>query len=405
MGRERIGIMGGTLDPVHDGHLRMAQYALQHASLSQVLMLPSGNPPHKPHVTPAEDRWRMLCAVCAGQEGLVPCREELDRSGTIYTVDTLSILKEKYPNADLYYLIGADTLMELKRWREYSRVLHLTRFLVCPRSSRYTPDELEAERSRLTMLGGHIDWLDMEVLDVSSTGLREAIRLGQEAAHLPVQVQEYAETCGLYGADPRIPEASQWMPRLFADLSHKRFSHTLGVAATARRLAMVHGLDADRAEMAGLLHDCAKCMPLKDMQRLARDNRLTGDKALMESGALLHAIVGEYRARTDYGMTDPAILGAIRRHTTGAPGMTKLDMAVWLADAIEPTRAPYPLLEELRALAEVSLEQAILTSMENTLAYVRKKGEHVHPATMQTVEWLRTLPECRKSSLNKISSI
>ena len=396
MGKERIGVMGGTLDPIHDGHLRMAQCALAKADLDRVLMLPSGNPPHKPHVTPAEDRWRMLCAACAGQPGLEPCREEIDRSGTIYTVDTLSILKEKYPKAELYYLIGADTLMELKNWREYGRVLTLCHFLVCPRSSRYTMDELEQERARLKLLGGRISWLDMDVLDVSSTEIRQAIREGRPAPHLPVQVQEYAETAGLYGASPRIPQAAQWLPRLFEELSVKRFAHTLGVAATARNLALRHGLDADRAEMAGLLHDCAKCMPLQEMQRLAKAHRLTEDESLMESGALLHAIAGEYRAGADYGMTDPIVLSAIRHHTTGAPGMTKLDMAVWLADAIEPTRAPYPLLEELRTMAEASLERAILTSMENTLAYVRKSGKAVHPATMETINWLRTLPECQK---------
>ena len=70
-------------------------------------------------------------------------------------------------------------------------------------------------------------------------------------------------------------------------------------------------------------------------------------------------------------------------------------MAVWLADAIEPTRAPYPLLEEVRALAETSLEKALITSMEGTLRYVRKKGENVHPATMRTLEWLKTLPEAQ----------
>jgi len=395
MGKERIGIMGGTLDPLHEGHLRMAQCALKDASLDRVLMLPSGNPPHKPHVTPGEDRWRMLCATCAGVEGLEPCRVELDRSGTIYTVDTLSLLKEKYPKAELYYLVGADTLMELKNWREYGRVLSLCRFLVCPRSSRYTQEELEAERERLKLLGGHITWLPMETLDVSSTEIRQAIREGRPAPHLPVQVQEYAEAAGLYGAVSRIPQAKEWLPRLFDDLSAKRFSHTLAVAAEARRLALLHGLDTDRAEAAGLLHDCAKCMPLKDMQRLAQDNHLTQDASLMESGALLHAVAGAYRAEADYGMTDPVILNAIRRHTTGAPGMSRLDMAVWLADAIEPTRAPYPSLEEVRALAETSLERAILTSMEGTLAYVRKSGKAIHPATMETILWLRTLPECQ----------
>ncbi len=395
MDRERIGIMGGTLDPVHDGHLRMALCALETARLDRVLMLPSGNPPHKPHITPAEDRWRMLVAACAGRKGLEPCREEIDREGVIFTVDTLSLLREKYPRADLYYLIGADTLMELKHWREYGRVLRLTRFLVCPRSSRYQADELEEERSRLTMLGGDIRWLDMDVLDVSSTQVRQAIQEGRPAPHLPVPVQEYAQVCGLYGAAPRIAEGRAWLEKLFPALSAKRFAHTLGVAATARRLALLHGLDADAAEAAGLLHDCAKCLPLKDMQHIARQNALTDDEGLLETGSLLHAVVGEYIARRDYGVEDPVLLSAIRRHTTGAPGMTRLDMAVWLADAIEPTREPYPGLEELRALAEVSLERAILTSMENTLAYVRKRGYSVHPATAQTAAWLRTLPGLR----------
>ncbi|MBQ2953968.1 MAG: bis(5'-nucleosyl)-tetraphosphatase (symmetrical) YqeK [Clostridia bacterium] len=395
MDRERIGIMGGTLDPVHDGHLRMALCARRQARLSRVLMLPSGNPPHKPHITPAEHRWRMLTAACAALEGLEPCREELDRPGVIFTVDTLSILREKYPRAELFYLIGADTLMELKNWREYGRVLRLTSFLVCPRSSRYTPEELAAERDRLTMLGGDVRWIDMDMLDVSSTEIRQAIAQGHTAPHLPVPVQEYAEACGLYGAAPRIPEACAWLEKLHADLTARRFAHTLGVAATARRLALIHGLDADRAEAAGLLHDCAKCLPLKEMQRIARAHHLTGDEGLLDSGALLHAVAGEHIARADYGVTDPAILSAIRRHTTGAPGMTRLDMAVWLADAIEPTREDYPGLAELRDMAEISLERAILTSMESTLAYVRKRGKSIHPATMETITWLRTLPACR----------
>lgn len=393
MAKERIGIMGGTLDPIHSGHIRMAQHAMKEAALDRVLMLPSGVPPHKPHVTPPEHRWRMLCAACAGIPGLEPCREEIDRSGTIYTVDTLSILREKYPKAELFYLIGADTLMELKKWREYGRVLTLCRFLVCPRSTRYDMDTLEQERSRLQLLGGRIAWLDMEPLDVSSTEIRDAVCKDLPMPALPVQVWEYAQAAGLYGAQPRIPQAAQWLDKLFGALSVKRFSHTLAVAAEARRLARIHGLDEDRAEMAGLLHDCAKCMPLKEMQRLAQENHLTDDPSLMESGSLLHAIAGAHIAQTDYGMTDPAVLHAIRNHTTGAPGMTRLDMAVWLADAIEPTRAPYPLLEEVRALAGISLEKALITSMEGTLRYVRKKGESVHPATMRTLEWLRTLPE------------
>lgn len=393
MTRESIGIMGGTFDPIHLGHIHMAQSALTQLALDRVLMLPSGNPPHKADVTPAEDRYRMVCAACASLDGLEPCREEIDRDGVIYTVDTLSILHEKYPRAALYYLIGTDTLMELQNWRRYEKVLTLCTFVVCPRASAYSADTLDRELRRLTGMGGHFVTLDMDVMDVSSTEVREAFRQGSYPPLLPIPVYQYAVTAGLYGAQKRFPQAEQWLNRLFRDLSVKRFAHTLAVAYTARRLALLHHLDADRAEIAGLLHDCAKCMPLKDMQHLARANRLTEDASLLCSGALLHSVVGAYRAQVDYGVDDPQVLSAIRRHTTGQPGMSRLDMAVWLADTIEPTRTPYPLLEEVRAAAESSLERAMLLSLEGTLRHVQKKGDAVHPATLETIRWLRTLPQ------------
>ena len=391
MAKERIGIMGGSFDPIHQGHIRMAQCALESLRLDKVLMLPSGNPPHKPDITPAEHRYRMVCAACAGLDGLEPCREEVDRTGVIYTVDTLSILHEKYPKAELFYIIGADTLMELHKWRMFEKVLTLCTFLVCPRSWNYTPKQLDEERKRLTALGGQFILLDMEVVDVSSTEVRKAIRDGESTPFLPVQVRQYAQTAGLYGASQRIPEGPKWLAMLFEDLSVKRFSHTLAVADTARRLALLHGLDPVKAEIAGLLHDCAKCLPLKEMQRIAKDNQLTDDSSILESGALLHSVVGAFLARTKYGCTDEEVIAAIRSHTTGQAGMSQLSMAVWLADTIEPTRAPYPLLDKTRMLAGLSLEKAMITSLEGTLQHVRKKGDSVHPATMDTLSWLKTL--------------
>ena len=87
------------------------------------------------------------------------------------------------------------------------------------------------------------------------------------------------------------------------------------------------------------------------------------------------------------------ILAAILSHTTGKPGMSQLAMAVWLADTIEPTRAPYPLLDKTRMLAGLSLEKAMITSLEGTLQHVRKKGDAVHPATVETLDWLKSLPQ------------
>lgn len=393
MAKERIGIMGGTFDPIHEGHIQMARAAMKEAKLDRVLMIPTGNPPHKQGITPAEDRWKMLCAACAQEEGLYPDRLELDRPGVIYTIDTLSILKEKYPKADLYYIIGADTLMELCHWRDYERVLSMCTFLVCPRAWHYTPAQLTLERKRLTELGGSIVMLDMEPVDVSSTALREALQKGEPTPLLPVAVREYCGIKGLYGMARRIPQADAWMDKLFAALNRKRFAHTLCVAHTSRQLARAHGLDVRRAEIAGLLHDCAKCLPLEEMRAITRAHSLTGDESLMESGALLHSLTGAYLAAAEYGVEDPDILRAIACHTTGKPEMTRLDMAVYLADKIEPTREEYPLLNKVRLMAQLSLEKAMLLSIEGTSKYVKKGGKALHPATLETIAWLHTLPE------------
>ncbi len=398
MAKERIGIMGGTFNPIHQGHLAMAQAAREKARLDEVLVIPSGHPPHKAHIAPAEDRWRMVCAACAQESGLTPCRVELDRPGVIYTVDTLSILREKYPKAEWFYIIGADTLMELRNWRRFEEVLGMCTFLVCPRAIDAAPMALTEERHRLESLGGRFVMLNVPPMEVSSTDIRRALERDQPTSLLPVTVREYCGVMGLYGMAARLPQAAGWMDRLFAALTGKRFAHTLGVAYTARGLALAHHLDAAKAEAAGLLHDCAKCLPLREQQRIARAHGLTADAGLLESGALLHAVVGAYLARSDYGVTDAEVLEAIRCHTTGKPGMSRLDMAVYLADAIEPTREPYPLLNQVRLMAQLSLERAMIASMEGTAGHVRRSGKSLHPATLETLNWLRTLREANAPS-------
>lgn len=393
MAKERIGIMGGTFDPIHLGHIEMAKAAMAEAKLDRVLVVPSGNPPHKTGITPAEDRWKMVCAACALENGLEPCRVEIDRGGVIYTVDTLSILKENYPKAELFYIIGADTLMELKNWRSFQQVLQLCTFLVCPRAWHYTPAQLNDERKRLTEMGGTIVMMTMEPLDASSTDIRADLAAGRPTPTLPVPVREYCGVKGLYGMQRRIDQADEWMDKLFASLTAKRFAHTLAVAHTARQLARTHQMHMRRAEIAGLLHDCAKCLPLKEMQAICRLHQLTADEALIESSNLLHSVAGAYLAASEYGVQDPDVLHAIACHTTGQPQMTQLDMIVYLADKIEPTRADYPTLNKTRLLAQLSLEKAVLYSMEGTTKYVKKGGKALHPTTLETIQWLRSLPQ------------
>ena len=177
--------------------------------------------------------------------------------------------------------------------------------------------------------------------------------------------------------------------RLKKELDAARYAHTLGVEKTAREMAEKFGVDEEKAALAGLLHDCAKCLPLPEMQRICREHALTQDTSLLESGNLLHSIAGAYLAGSQYHMNDPDVLQAIACHTTGKVGMTELDMAVFLADKIEPSRAPYPSLEQVRAAAALSLPRAMLLSLEGTAKYVKKGGKPLHPASQAVADWLR----------------
>ena len=197
--------------------------------------------------------------------------------------------------------------------------------------------------------------------------------------------------CGFDSA--QLKQIKDWTDRLSRSLKPGRFAHSLSVADTAVRLSGIHGLDILRAEQAGLLHDCAKCLSPEKMRRIAEENSLTDDEFILAEPGLLHSIVGAWVAEKTYGMTDSAVLQAIRYHNTGFPGMTRLDMCVCLADSIEPLRRSYPALEEVRKLAGSSLERALLLSLETTADYVLSRGLYLHPRTMETIRWLRELPE------------
>lgn len=393
MSKQRIGILGGTFDPVHIGHLRMGLSVLDTGYLDSLLVLVSGTPPHKSCFAPAEDRWKMLVSACAFDDRLIPSRLELDRPGNIYTFDTLTAIRKKNPKADLFYVIGADTLMQLHTWYRSDDVLSLCSFLICPRPDGSEPSDFSNELKRLSSMGGRFFPVPMKPVSVSSSSVRSALSSGSIPDEIPVPVREYCRCKGLYGCPGRLNQIDSWIDSLFSALKPGRFAHSLSVAYTAAKLAEIHGADPLRAEQAGLLHDCAKYFPLEEMRRISALHSLTDDPAYLESGALLHSLVGAQVAAEQYGMTDPDVLEAIRYHNTGCVGMSRLAMCVCLADSIEPLRKSYPMLDQVRALSAQSLERALLLSLEGTADYVRSRGKYLHPRTQDTIRWLRSLTE------------
>lgn len=174
----------------------------------------------------------------------------------------------------------------------------------------------------------------------------------------------------------------------------KRFEHTLGVTYTAACLAMCHDIDTERAEVAGLLHDCAKCLSNDKKVDLCKRQSIEINLTEEKNPFLLHAKAGAYLAEHKYGIGDEDILNAVRYHTTGRPGMSTLEKIVFIADYIEPGRDHSERLPELRKLAFQDLDRALVEILKDTLSYLDKTENEIDPMTQKTYDYYRkTLEE------------
>ena len=196
---QHVGLMGGSFNPIHLGHLNMGRAALESGLVEKVLFLPSGNPPHKrAGLEDKQHRLAMARLAVAGEAGMDVCTEEIDRQGVIYTVDTLTILHERMPDCRFHYLIGADTLCVLHTWRRAEDVIKLCAFLVVMR-----PGEDEAQvmaaAQRWRAKGAEISFLPARMMDISSTQIRERMADGRPLDDLvPPQVEAYIRENDLY---------------------------------------------------------------------------------------------------------------------------------------------------------------------------------------------------------------
>ena len=284
--------------------MAIAACALDEAKLNRVLFLPTGNPPHKHDgLEDAEHRFEMTRLATLREPRYSASRIEIDRAGVIYTVDTLIQLRKQWPDAELFYMIGEDTLLDLPNWRTPDRVFELCTFLVCRRSTWDASGHplVKSMEAR----GAKFQYLSLPPAGCERDGHPRRAHAGPHThgvAHAGDGVHPH------HGAVRRNRDtrgADAMYPRLRLALSEKRLLHSLLVAATARRLAALHSLNQEECELAGLLHDCAKCMPLQTLQHIAKDHRLLLDKETFQSDNLLHGPVGAVIAETEYGGWQP----------------------------------------------------------------------------------------------------
>lgn len=175
-------------------------------------------------------------------------------------------------------------------------------------------------------------------------------------------------------------------------LTKERYQHTIGVAYTAVSMAMRYNPDQnssillEKAYLAGMLHDCAKCMEHEKKIRLCKENNIPFSTFELKHPYLLHAKVGAYLAKTKFDIEDEDILNAITWHTTGRPGMSLLEKIIFIADYIEPGRRPIPGLNEVRQLAFIDIDETMKLILKHTLEYLESSGSSIDEMTQKTYD-------------------
>ena len=175
--------------------------------------------------------------------------------------------------------------------------------------------------------------------------------------------------------------------KLKNELDESRYEHTIGVMDTAACLAMRYGADLTQALVAGLLHDCAKCIPNDKKLKLCKKNGIEVTPFEEKAPFLLHAKLGAWMAEHEYHVSDPAILSAIACHTTGKPDMSLLDKIVFIADYIEPGRNKAPGLPEIRRLSFTDIDQALIRISAWSMSVMASSNDPIDPATQNVLDY------------------
>jgi len=343
---DKIGILGGSFDPIHYGHLRAAEAVRAEHRLDKIMLLPAGNPSFKQGSLGATPQQRLdMCNLAASAfPNFFVDSTEIYREGVTYTIDTLRHFKEQMPNAQLYFLLGADAMKSFHKWRNSKEILKLCALIEMPRT-----DE-----------------------DISSTKIRDAIANVKPISGLvPRAVEDYILLHGLYNA------------------------HLQGVAEECVALGKRYGFnesELERIRKAGILHDNAKAFcetaTFEEIAKICEDGNYPLDDFFYTNPAIAHCYVGAVWAKKKFHVDDEEILEAIANHTFGKPNMSIFGKIVYLTDFYDPNRPQTKERIEAKKLAYEDIDKAMIYVLKYTMEHNKQAGKAVHPLSLAALRYL-----------------
>lgn len=391
----KIGIYGGSFNPPHLGHLAAAKAALAALELDKLVFVPAGCPPHKELSpdSPAAARRLEMTEIAADQLLLPDVTQvwdvEIRREGKSYTADTLRQAAQRWPGAELWLLMGTDMFLTLHRWHEPEQMLALAGVCAFGRTEGDGEEVFAPQREflRKTYPEARIATITVpELVDISSTRLRELLAQGEGREFLPEAVYGYILREKLYGtcADLKHLTMEELRCVSYSMVKAKRLAHIRGIEEEAARLARRWGADEERMRRAAILHDCTKYLSHEEHLTICDRYGVELDPLERATDKLLHAKSGAALARYVFGQED--VYDAILYHTTARAGMSLEEKLLYIADYMEPNRC-FPEVGELRRLAYSDLDGAVGMGASLSMQEMVQRGKELHHDTLGAYEF------------------
>lgn len=374
----RVGIMGGTFDPIHYGHLMLAEQIKNSFYLDEVIFMPVGKPYHKQNSLGASGKARLKMTTLAIQGNLSFSVSDIEvkREKPTYTIDTIRALKSGVLSQDeIFFITGADAIYYLDQWKDFDDLKTMVTFIGATRPGVEMSVLLE-KMAYLVSRGAKVELCTISALAISSTEIRSRIQSEKTVKYLlPDSVDDYIEKKGLYKS--HHPHYHQLKKLMKKTLSKYRYAHSINTSKMCRQLAHIHGENVEYAELAGLCHDYMKELDNHKSMDFIEKLSIEKDICILNNPNLAHGEIAAGILCEEGLITESEILNAIRWHTYGNENMSKLDKIVFLADVIEPSRN-FEGIERIRHLAIQNLDQAVLAYLDQSEAYLKSENKAIH---------------------------
>ncbi len=368
----KIGILGGTFNPVHTEHIEMAKRAVKEMELDKLFVMPTYLPPHKEIIpAPGEDRLNMLRLAFEDDDKIEVSDYEIAKQGKSYTYLTVEHFKSNY-DCELFFFVGGDMLTDFKTWRYPERILAACELCVFDREDFYADYRAEEEYF-IKNFGKTFIRLQYRGKNFSSTKIRIYSSLGLPVDGMTADsVMQYIDKKGLYAGDGLFEF-------IRATLPEKRRIHTAGVIESALRKVKELKLDTQKVLTAALLHDCAKYMAPSSVKGFTCPSDVPEP--------VIHAFLGAYVAEHILGIKDSEIIDAIRYHTSGKADMSTLGKLIFVADMVEENRR-YEGVDALRELYEkADFEACFKECLKEEYLHLQNKKQKIYIETVNAYKF------------------